>query len=262
MLWFTRLGWSGCKMIWSHLNTFDLFFVNIWGPIFLISVVPFPSCIPVPLAFSTQAAEREEACPAPGASVAGAQAAAEARGGSFWIRANMGLPFCRISAGEHTWMNKNIEELIWIDMDSFFHFWYFHLGQNMIRTYPTLPCGTPLFWISMVPFPSCIPVLWCSWPGCWARRSASCSWGFWSWSWGTAGSRRGKRRFLVGSGPTWAYHFVEALHGIIHGWTKTLKDHEGSSWIFKIMFSWCFFLKVLFDLLISSRSCVVCSYLI
>ena len=31
---------------------------------------------------------------------------------SCWIRANMGLPFCRISAGEHTWMNKNIEELI------------------------------------------------------------------------------------------------------------------------------------------------------
>ena len=134
-------------------------------------------------------------------------------------------------------------------MDSFFHFWYFHLGQNMIRTYPTLPCGTPLFWISMVPFPSCIPVLWCSWPGCWARRSASCSWGFWSWSWGTAGSRRGKRRFLVGSGPTWAYHFVEALHGIIHGWTKTLKDHEGSSWIFKIMFSWSFFW----------RFCLICS---
>jgi len=65
------------------LNTFDLFFVNIWGPIFLISVVPFPSCIPVPLAFSTQAAEREEARPAPGASIAGAQAAAEARGGFF-----------------------------------------------------------------------------------------------------------------------------------------------------------------------------------
>ena len=134
-------------------------------------------------------------------------------------------------------------------MDSFFHFWYFHLGQNMIRTYPTLPCGTPLFWISMVPFPSCIPVLWCSWPGCWARRSASCSWGFWTWSWGTAGSRRGKMRFLVGSGPTWAYHFVEALHGIIHGWTKTLKDHEGSSWTFKIMFSWCFFW----------RFCLICS---
>ena len=73
---------------------------------------PFPSCIPVLWLFGAldQGAEPEEARPAPGASVAGAQAAAETRGGSFWIRANMGLPSCRSSAGEHTWMNKNIED--------------------------------------------------------------------------------------------------------------------------------------------------------
>ena len=27
---------------------------------------------------------------------------------------------------------------------------------------------------------------------------------------------------LFGSGPTWAYHLVEALQGSIHGWTRTL----------------------------------------
>ena len=32
---------------------------------------------------------------------------------SFWIRANVDLPFCRSSAGEHTWMNKNIEDDFW-----------------------------------------------------------------------------------------------------------------------------------------------------
>ena len=56
--------------------------------------------------------------------------------------------------------------------------------------------------------------------GCWTRRSASCSRGFYCWG---TGSSRGQRRFLFGSGPMWTYHFVEALQGSIHGWTRTLK---------------------------------------
>ena len=64
---------------------------NLWISVVLFH--PFPSCIPVLWLFGAldQGAEPEEARPAPGASIAGALAAAEARGGFFLDEGQHGL---------------------------------------------------------------------------------------------------------------------------------------------------------------------------